>query len=150
MQFTTFNITHKGPLVSRGEEVQTQGYSSRPSAAAPGHTFQHGRHGGPAGLRVEKSLHCYAGRGNETEQLETAATTAVSKGRETELLLSHILIHRPLGCFSSGSLMSWSLQKFSLTPHCDNPRNCTQGKEQVTSPPHSLKMGLLSKLYSGL
>lgn len=101
--------------MSRGEEVQTQVNSSRPSAAAPGHTFQHGRHGGPAGLRVGKGLHCYAGRGNETEQLETAVTTAVSRGRETELLLSHILIHRPLGCVSSGSLMSESAEVLTDT-----------------------------------
>lgn len=92
LQFSTFNVTHKGPLVSREEEVQAQVYSSRPSAAMLRHTFQHGRQEGLLVSGLGKDLHCDAGGSRKkTEQLETAA-----RARETELLFPHNLIHRPL------------------------------------------------------
>lgn len=50
----------------------------------------------------------------------------------------------------TGLLLSWGLKNCPRTPQSDDPRNGTQRKEQVTSPPPSPKMGLLSNLCLGL
>lgn len=65
--FEIYYVQCNAHLVSREEEVQTQVYPSRPSAAAPRHTFQHG---GREGLLA-------SGRGR--------AYTAVLAGEEKRL-----------------------------------------------------------------
>lgn len=75
----TYYIQHNA-LVSKEEELQTQVYSNRPSAATPRRTFQHGGHEGLLisgwGRAYTAMLVAGWGGGAGTEGLQTAASTA--------------------------------------------------------------------------